>query len=76
MTKQTPGVSCLADEATLIVDDGPVLDGNGDPVAVPDHIKVDGVFRAFMAGRVPAKGCGHYIAKSEARIGFNRCERC
>lgn len=76
MAKQTPPIPLVVDEATRILDEGPVLDGNGNPVPVPDHIEVDGLYRAFMAGRVPAKKCGHYIAKSEARAGFTRCERC
>lgn len=60
---------------TVTVDSGPVLDGNGDPVQVPDGIAVDEAFRAFMASRVPAP-CGHYIAKVEADAGFDRCEWC
>lgn len=55
--------------------EAPVLDANGDPVHVPAHIVVDDTFRAWMAGRVPA-ACGHYIAASEARAGFDNCERC
>jgi hypothetical protein len=53
----------------------PVLDANGNEVRVPDGIQPDDMFRAFMAGRVPA-GCGHHIAASEARAGFDTCERC
>ncbi|TDC02656.1 hypothetical protein E1091_00195 [Micromonospora fluostatini] len=54
----------------------PVLDGNGDPVAVPPEIVPDDTFRTFMAGRVPAKKCPHYISKQEAEAGFKKCERC
>lgn len=50
----------------------PVLDANGDPVPIepPDSIYL------WFAGRVPAPGCLHYIAASEARAGYIRCERC
>lgn len=54
----------------------PVLDANGDPVTVPDHIVADEAFREFMAGRVPAPGCPHYMPASEARAGLSQCERC
>lgn len=52
-----------------------VPDANGQPVLVPDGIPVD-AFGAFMAGRVPAQDCPHYIAASEASAGFTTCERC
>lgn len=54
----------------------PVLDANGDPVpALPQDVP-DEVMRAFFAGRVPAPKCPHYIAQSEARAGFTKCENC
>lgn len=56
--------------------DDAVLDGNGNPVKVPAFIIPDATFRAFMAGRVPAKDCEHYMFKSEAEVGFTRCEHC
>lgn len=52
-----------------------VPDANGNAVEVPEGIPAD-MFRVFMAGRVPAPGCPHYIAASEARAGFTKCERC
>lgn len=54
----------------------PVVDANGDPVTVPESVTVTEEIRAFFAGRVPAKGCKHYMAQSEARAGFKTCERC
>lgn len=56
-------------------DTQPVLDANGDPVNLPDHIVPSEDLRVFMASRVPAE-CGHYIAASEAAAGFKNCERC
>lgn len=56
--------------------DPPVLDANGDPVNVPGNIEPDEAFRAFMAGRVPAPGCPHYMPASDARAGLRTCERC
>jgi hypothetical protein len=53
----------------------PVLDGNGNPVRVPAALDDVEMFRQFMAGRVPVS-CGHYVAASEARVGFKTCERC
>lgn len=53
----------------------PVVDANGDPVDVPAGVDLD-VARVFFAGRVPAKKCPHYIAASEARAGFEKCEHC
>lgn len=55
----------------------PVLDANGDPVpgGVPDGLPAD-VYRQFMAGRVPAGGCPHYMSEMEARAGLTTCERC
>jgi hypothetical protein len=53
----------------------PVVDANGDPVAVPVGMEINDALRAFMAGRVPAD-CGHYIASQEARAGFTSCEAC
>ena len=61
---------------TPTADPPPVLDANGDPVAVPANVVANDAFRAFMAGRVPASDCPHYIAASEASVGFTRCERC
>ena len=56
----------------------PVLDANGDPVDMPADSTPDDLdfARAYMAGRVPAQDCPHYIAASEARAGFTKCERC
>lgn len=58
----------------------PVTDANGNPVdvstLVPPDIAPSDPLRAFFAGRVPAKGCPHYISASEARHGFTTCERC
>jgi hypothetical protein len=55
---------------------GTLLDANGDPVPLPDGMGVDDTLRLFFASRVPARQCPHYIAVSEARAGFQRCERC
>lgn len=54
-----------------------VVDANGDPVpgGVPDGLPSD-VYRHFMAGRVPAPGCPHYMYQSEQRAGLTTCERC
>jgi hypothetical protein len=52
----------------------PVLDANGDPVNVPPGLPLD-VAREFFACRVPAP-CGHYIAVSEQRAGYTKCEHC
>jgi hypothetical protein len=55
----------------------PVLDANGAPVPGGVPLGCDAaMFRRFMAGRVPASGCPHYIAASEARAGFTTCEGC
>lgn len=54
----------------------PVLDADGIPVVIPDHVEITAELRLFFAGRVPARKCPHYIAVSEARAGFDRCERC
>lgn len=52
-----------------------VLDGNGNPV--PDTTAPEGDFvHQWMAGRVPAAECPHYIAASEAQAGFKKCEHC
>jgi hypothetical protein len=55
-----------------------ILDGNGDPVTLTDEMTVmpREVLAQFFAGRVPATECPHYIAASEARAGFEKCERC
>lgn len=55
-------------------DDEPVLDANGDPVPLPETF-ADEVLRAWFANRVPAKECSHYLAVSEARAGYTKCER-
>lgn len=54
-----------------------VLDGNGDRVEVPEGLAGDELraFRLFMAGRVPARKCPHYIATSEDDAGCVRCEQ-
>lgn len=54
----------------------PLLDHDGIPVPVPEGTRVTPEMRAYFAGRVPASRCPHYIAVSEARAGFDRCERC
>jgi hypothetical protein len=54
----------------------PVLDANGNRVIVPADVEVTDTYREFMAGRVPAENCLHYISASEARAGFTKCERC
>lgn len=55
-----------------------VIDANGNPVPITEEQAAlpDDVLRQFFAGRVPASGCPHYIAKSEADAGFTNCERC
>lgn len=65
-----------ASSEPAISSEGPVLDGNGNPVTLPEGFEVNDSLRAFFAGRVPASGCPHYIYKSEARIGITECERC
>lgn len=62
-----------------LVDDGMVLDGNGDPVPAdaegldePDALRA---FRLFMAGRVPARDCPHYVATMEDDGGYRTCEQ-
>lgn len=54
-------------------------DANGDPVPNAD-VQGDEAFIAWLTGwfadRVPAPDCPHYMAVSEARAGFQRCERC
>lgn len=67
--KEFPGIALLALGQ-------PVVDANGNPVPLPDHVAASADLRAFMASRVPAAECPHYIAKSEADAGFVRCERC
>jgi hypothetical protein len=59
-----------------IVDDGPVLDANGQEVALPPGFEVSSLFRQFMAGRVRAAGCPHYMLATDVRIGWTTCERC
>jgi hypothetical protein len=51
-----------------------IRDANGTPV--PGVASTDPSLAAFMAGRVPARDCPHYIAASEADAGFRKCERC
>lgn len=53
----------------------PVLDANGNAVDLRGAIVTDEI-RAYFAGRVPAPECPHYIAASEARAGFTKCESC
>ncbi|GAA3751582.1 hypothetical protein [Micromonospora maritima] len=74
----TSTITFVADEAHALLDDGtsPVVDANGDPVDLPPEFEVDSLIRLFFAGRVPARDCPHYIAKSEARAGYRRCEHC
>jgi hypothetical protein len=55
--------------------DAPIVDADGNPVDATG-LAVTPELRAFFAGRVPAKDCPHYIAGSERRAGFTRCERC
>lgn len=52
------------------------VDANGDRVPLPDHVAATFELRVFMAGRVPAPDCPHYMAKSEADAGLTRCEHC
>lgn len=56
----------------------PVLDANGDPVELTPELAEmpHEQLVEFFAGRVPAIGCDHYIAASEARAGLTTCERC
>lgn len=55
-----------------------VLDANGDPVELTDDLTAipTNVLVQFFAGSVPAEDCPHYIAASEAKAGFKKCERC
>lgn len=55
-------------------DGAPVVDAFGDPVDVSDGVTVTVELRMFMAGRVPAAGCPHYISAQEARAGIVTCE--
>lgn len=54
-----------------------VVDLNGDsvPGGVPDGVDPEW-FQQWMTTRDPAPECPHYIAGSEARAGFTKCERC
>lgn len=54
----------------------PVLDADGAEVVLPDDFEVTEEFRAFMAGRVPAPNCPHYMYASERRAGLITCEGC
>lgn len=54
----------------------PVLDADGAEVVLPDDFEVTDEFRAFMAGRVPAPNCPHYMYASERRAGLRTCEGC
>lgn len=54
----------------------PVLDGDGLEVPPAGGVVINDSYRVFMAGRVRAKNCPHYLAKSDARAGFTKCERC
>lgn len=53
-----------------------VLDADGGVVALPDGFEVTDAFRRFMAGRVPAPNCPHYMPAAEREAGFDSCERC
>lgn len=55
-----------------------ILDANGDPVGItaPDDLTSAAIERQFFATRVPAPDCPHYMAQSEMRAGFTKCERC
>lgn len=61
-----------------VIDDGlgPVLDADGNEVALPAEFEVDAVLRLFFSGRVPAPNCPHYMPKSERDAGFHNCEPC
>lgn len=54
----------------------PVLDANSQVVNLPADFPVTDEFRAFMAGRVPAPNCPHYMPEADARAGFLNCETC
>lgn len=54
----------------------PVLDADGGEVLLPDGFEVTDTLRQFMAGRVPAPNCPHYMHASERRAGFRSCEGC
>lgn len=54
----------------------PVLDADGRVVNLPADFKVTPEFRAFMAGRVQAENCPHYLPVADARAGFRNCEAC
>lgn len=54
----------------------PVFDANGTKVELPADFKITPEFRAFMAGRLPAPNCPHYMPAADIRHGFTTCERC
>lgn len=54
----------------------PVLDANGDTVVLPEGFVVTEEFRAFMAGRLPAPNCPHYMPASEILSETSACEAC
>ncbi len=60
----------------LLAERRSIVDANGTQVALPPDVAASDELRTFMAGRVPAAGCPHYMAKSEADAGLTKCERC
>lgn len=67
---------CTAEPCPDHAGSAPVLDANGDPVPDIDARVRTEALREWFKFRVPAPECGHYIAASEARAGFTKCERC
>lgn len=54
----------------------PVLDADGQSVLLPAGFVVTPEFRTFMAGRVRAPRCPHYMPRADVRAGFDCCEHC
>lgn len=54
----------------------PVFDANGAVVPLPADFPVSAEFRTFMAVRVPAVNCPHYLPVADAQAGFLTCESC
>lgn len=59
-----------------IVNEGPVLDADGNEVRLPADFPVTPELRRYMGGRVPAPNCPHYMPAADARAGFVNCEPC
>lgn len=53
-----------------------IVDAHGQQVHLPPEVVATQELKDFMAGRVAAKDCPHYMSATEAACGLTKCERC